>query len=107
MAPARVLGRERQRLSHARIEDAAVSTFALFTRASLTLSSLQVRPELVMTQGSDTLMLIVNVADFASAEALSEALRDQGFDVDVLEQRARDDSDGVRMELRLRPGGGA
>ncbi|WP_170125472.1 type II secretion system protein GspL [Jannaschia seohaensis] len=84
----------------------AAAPLALLNRAAIVLAARGARPESLRYTEDGVLVVAAEVADFAEAEALAQALRDDGLQVEPVDTSARDGVAGVRTELRLRAGEG-
>lgn len=78
-----------------------MSALDLFARAAAVIARTNAQTDSAVSGSPDALTLVMRVTDFAAADALAEALRDAGLQVDVVETRVTDAAAEVRSELRI------
>lgn len=89
-----------------------ISPLMLFGQAAEVIAEQGASPQELRYDSAEGLRAVLDVADFAAAEQLADALREAGLRVEVLDSRVRDSGannsgasnadTGVRTELRLR-----
>lgn len=80
----------------------ALSPFDIFARASTVIQTGDAAPQTVRAAPGDALTLVLRVADFAAADAVTAALAATGLQVDQVESVVTDGDSGVRTQMRLR-----
>ncbi|TCK99858.1 general secretion pathway protein L [Shimia isoporae] len=87
--------------AEALLSDDGLSPLALFGETVDLISAPGVTPERVEYRENDGLRLVLEVADFATGEALVSALGDLNLSVDVVRSEAGGERSGVLLELIL------
>lgn len=85
------------------VTDAADGPLDLLAKVARGMVAAGATPESLAYSRSEALVAVSHLPDFAAVEALAEALRADGLQVEVHQARADAGSGEVRAELRLRP----
>mmetsp|Transcript_23981 Transcript_23981/g.43861 ORF Transcript_23981/g.43861 Transcript_23981/m.43861 type:complete len:385 (-) Transcript_23981:1043-2197(-) len=84
-------------------ESTPTSALALFEQAGPVVFGARARTLRASSPDGTRLDLLLETADFAAADALTDALVGEGLDVRVVSSRRGDEGNAVRTEVQLRP----
>lgn len=79
-----------------------LTPFEMFARAGPVIETEGVAPQTVRAVQGDALTLVLQVADFAAADAVTAAVAATGLQVDQVESVVSEGDAGVRTQMRLR-----
>lgn len=94
------------RQAEAEAASGRMSPLLLFGQVADVLARSEARPDLVSYTAAEGLAIDLRLADFAAADRLAETLEAAGIRAELRDLRVSGEGEGVRVDLRLRPGTG-